>query len=263
MSAPKFIENSALIVGSAPDARALANCDIPNTVQKIAVNNAWKLRPDFHIHICPNDFPDNQKPPKDYKARRVQNVGYTPALRRAGGTMFCGATMAFCAGYYTLNASSFRIITFFGCNMVYQGAETHFYGKGQPDPIKVEAATYASIKNLKAKASRMFLIGLLMDTLMINIAPHPNGNLTIPTTRYSGDITNQYKEIMADTALHDILVRATANLMKERKFPGDRHSLNLTPISTNALQMQFIDQIDQVWESLGAEAIAITDKYLT
>ena len=258
----KFIENSTLIVGSAPDARAITDATIPKSVSLIAMNNAWRLRPDFLIHICPNDFPDANKPPADYKLRRVQNRGYTAGVRRAGGTLFCGATMAFVTGYFALSARSERIIGFVGCNMVYDGPETHFYGKGEPDPIKVDMATYASIKNLKAKAARLFLYGLLQDTLMLNMLPHSDGQLILPTTKHEGDITERYQALMSDTSLHDVLVRATGILMTERTFPADRHSLNLTPISRDPALMAFIDRINADWQALGAEAMAITDKYL-
>lgn len=258
----KFIENSVLIAGSAPDASTITGAQIPKSVTLIAMNNAWRLRPDFAIHICPNDFPDANKPPSDYKLHRVQNRGFTAGLRRAGGTMFCGATMAFCSGYYALSSRPERIIGFIGCNMVYEGANTHFYGKGEPDPVKVEMATYASIKDLKAKAARLFLYGLLQDTLMLNLLPHPDGQLSIPTTKFEGDITDKYQSLMADTSLHKTLVKAAGILMKEREFPADRHSLNLTPISRDPALMVFIDGINSDWRSLGAEALSITDQYL-
>lgn len=258
----KFIENSTLIVGSAPDASVITDAHVPKSIALIAVNNAWRLRSDFLIHISPNDFPDANKPPPDYKLHRVQNGGYIAGLRRAGGVLFCGATMSFCSGYYALSARPERIIGFLGCNMVYEGTNTHFYGKGEPDPIKVQAATYASIKDLKAKAARLFLYGLLQDTLILNLLPHPNGQMSIPTTRFEGDIIKQYQSLMNDKSLHKILIKAAGVLMKEREFPANRHSMNLIPISRDPTLMAFIDSINADWKSLGAEALLITDRHL-
>ena len=257
-----LIENSSLVVGSAPEAVCVSDADIPRSVFTVAVNNAWRLRPDFRVHVAPNDFPAANSPPPSYPAIQIRNVGYAPALRRAGGVLFSGTTMSVCAGYYTMHSWHNRIVTFVGCNMVYGGSQTHFYGKGDADPLKKEPWVYPSIKNLPAKTSRMFLIALLMDTLMINLLPLPGSLLHIPTTRHAGDITDQYRAIMADKEVHRLLAQATSIWMQERHFPADRHTTNFTPIAQDPQLMAFIDGINDQWLNLGRDALGVLDTYL-
>ena len=57
--------------------------------------------------------------------------------------------MAFTAGYWALGALKPTIIAYLGCDMVYKGNKTHFYGKGTADPLRNDP----TLKNLLSKSS--------------------------------------------------------------------------------------------------------------
>ena len=44
--------------------------------------------------------------------------------------------MAFTAGYWALYKFKPQLICYTGCDMVYKGEKTHFYGKGNADPLR-------------------------------------------------------------------------------------------------------------------------------
>ena len=75
--------------------------------------------------------------------------------------------MAFTAGYWALGALQPKVIAFLGCNMVYDSAgDTHFYGKGAPDPLRKDV----SLRSLEAKSARMALIAAENGCRMVNLS---------------------------------------------------------------------------------------------
>jgi hypothetical protein len=61
-----------------------------------------------------------------------------PVQNDFGGFVYAGPTMAFTAGYWALGALKPDVIAYLGCDMQYSHPETHFYGKGSPDPLRPE-----------------------------------------------------------------------------------------------------------------------------
>ena len=82
--------------------------------------------------------------------------------------------MAFTAGYWALYKFKPRVIYYKGCDMVYRGKKTHFYGKGTADPLRKDK----TLKNLLAKSARLEAIALLNNCKIFNLSNLSGSNLT-------------------------------------------------------------------------------------
>ena len=142
--------NVVLILGSGPDATEIAEAPRKVFDTILAINNAWRVRPDWDVHIFPSDFPDDRKPQEP--RRRVEAKDYVPVQNAYGGFVYAGGTMAFTAAYWALGALRPRVLAFAGCNMVYPATgPTHFYGTGTPDPLRADV----TLRSLEAKSARL------------------------------------------------------------------------------------------------------------
>ena len=140
--------NKILIIGSAPDSVSASNWKnfIFNNI--VVINNAWKIRKDWTNCIYPEDFPINKRPKKVNQKQTLHSADdYVKAQNHFGGFVYAGGTMAFTAGYWALYKFKPHIIYYKGCDMVYKGEKTHFYGKGTADPLRKDK----TLKNLLAK----------------------------------------------------------------------------------------------------------------
>lgn len=226
------LQRCDVIVGSAPECTDLADIDLGNFTVT-AINNAWRVNPKFNYCIYPGDFPEDKRPPQNHPIQHVGGFQYNRHITKAGGVLFSGATMAICAGYFAIGGLYNPLIVFWACNMDYtpqpDDGNTHFYGKGRPDPLLKQASTYASIKNLRAKSHRMFLWGLLNNKVLVNLNPSPQANLILPHHQKDIDV----ERVVADKSLRPFLVRTIEILNLEKDFPISRFTMNLMPISRN------------------------------
>ena len=129
---------NVLVIGSAPDAIQARDWDIKIFDQVVAINNAWRATAHWDELIFPFDFLDENKPSQLLNHQKfVTEEQFVPAQNLFGGFVYAGATMAFTAGYWSLASHRPTRLCFLGCNMNYsQNGPTHFYGKGQPDPLR-------------------------------------------------------------------------------------------------------------------------------
>ena len=156
-----------LILGSGPNVVAARDWPRDRLGRIVAINNAWAVRPDWDLHIHPEDFPPEARPSPGPDQRIVTYQDYVPAMNAHGGVVWCGGTMAFTAGYWALQALRPRVIAFLGCDMVYAASgNTHFYGTGTADPLRADV----TLQSLEAKAARLFLTGALRGTLCVNLS---------------------------------------------------------------------------------------------
>lgn len=159
-----------LILGSAPyavDAVKWARSDFDYVV---AINNAWRIRPDWSHMIHPEDFPADNRPVLLEGGQKVVTAAdYVPAQNIYGGFVYAGGTMAFTAGYWALAALQPTKLCYFGCDMVYpdQG-NTHFYGKGTADPLRADV----TLANLPAKARRLEYFAAQQGCAVVNLSPY-------------------------------------------------------------------------------------------
>ena len=170
--------DTVLILGSGPDvlrARAWSRAGVGRIV---AINNAWRVRPDWDDLIHPSDFPADRRPVAVGPDQRVRtHEDYVPAANAHGGFVFCGGTMAFTAGYWALEALRPRVMAFLGCDMVYAaGGRTHFYGRGTPDPLREDP----TLQSLEAKSARLMMIAAGLGCAVVNLSAAASSRLVFP-----------------------------------------------------------------------------------
>ena len=157
-----------LILGSGPAAVAAKRWDRSGFDHIVAINNAWRLRPDWDVSIHPEDFPVEHRPPGLLPGqRRIEARDYVPVQNAYGGFVYAGGTMAFTAGYWALGALRPRVMAFFGCDMVYATTgRTHFYGTGTADPLREDI----TLQSLEAKAARLQLLAAEQGCACVNLS---------------------------------------------------------------------------------------------
>ena len=166
-----------LILGSAPDALRAATWPKRESCKIVSINNAWRIRDDWDYNIHPDDFPAENRPrPADRSQEIIGSSLYVPANNRFGGIVYAGATMAFTAGYWALSALKPRVLAYLGCDMVYNGQYTHFYGRGRPDPLRADV----TLASLEAKSARLMTIAAQRHCSCINLSQEPDSRLLFP-----------------------------------------------------------------------------------
>jgi hypothetical protein len=163
---------TVLILGSGPAAVAVRDWDRVAFDHVVAINNAWRLRPDWDVSIHPEDFPPEHRPPLLAPGqRRIEAADYVPVQNAYGGFVYAGGTMAFTAGYWALGALRPRVMAFFGCDMVYAASgRTHFYGTGTADPLRADI----TLQSLEAKAARLQLLAAAQGCACVNLSWGPS-----------------------------------------------------------------------------------------
>ena len=177
-----------LIIGSAPDALAAQNFNRKLFGSIVAINNAWKIRKDWTNCIYPEDFPENKRPKSSDTQTLHSSEEYVEAQNHFGGFVYAGGTMAFTAGYWVLYKFKPQIICYTGCDMVYTGEKTHFYGKGKADPLRKDK----TLNNLLAKSARLEAIAFLNKCKILNLSNILESNLTFHKVNVN-DLDNAVK----------------------------------------------------------------------
>lgn len=167
-----------LILGSGPAARDVADWDISYFDVFVVINNAWRIRPDWTHMIHPEDLPEENRPPV-LRSRQtiVTAADYVPVQNNLGGFLYAGGTMAFTAGYWALGALEPSEIGFFACDMVYPKiGDTHFYGVGEPDPLRQDI----TLQSLEAKSTRLMLLAAERGCACVNYSGESESRLVFP-----------------------------------------------------------------------------------
>ena len=146
----------------------------------VAINNAWRVRSDWDDLIHPWDFPEDRMPPAPAPGQRiVTEADFVPAQNRWGGFVYAGATMAYTAGYWALDALAPRVLAYFGCDMHYPTTgQTHFYGAGTADPLRPDI----TLQSLEAKAARLMILAAEAGHAVVNLSDGPS-RLVFPRAR--------------------------------------------------------------------------------
>ncbi len=166
-----------IILGSGPSAAAAANWAKPSNLSFVAINNAWRVRPDWDYLVHAGDFPDERKPSQKHPSQRVFSYqNYVPSQNRYGGFVYAGGTMAFTAGYWALDRLKPRVLAYFACDMVYSGTKTHFYGRGVADPLRDDL----TLRSLEAKSSRLMVMAAQQGCACVNLTTETNSRLVFP-----------------------------------------------------------------------------------
>lgn len=156
-----------LILGSGPAVVNARNWPRDPFDLIVTINNAWQLRPDRDILVHPEDFPSERRPTTITPGQRVIGANdYVPANNVHGGIIYAGGTMAFSTGYWVLETLRPRVVAYFGCDMVYRGKNTRFYGAGTADPLRADP----TLQDLHAKSSRLELIAAYSGCAVVNLS---------------------------------------------------------------------------------------------
>ncbi len=165
-----------LLLGSAPNAITARNWRRAGFDRVVAVNNAHAIRPDWDDLVYPFDFPTQNLPIPSPNQRLIDETHFVPAQNRFGGFIYAGATMAFTAAYWALDALRPKVIAVYGCDMTYPDTgPTHFYGTGTPDPLRGDI----SLRDLGAKSARLQILAARQGCAMVNLSQAPS-RLTFP-----------------------------------------------------------------------------------
>lgn len=168
-----------LMLGSAPMAATAAAWPRDPFDLILAINNAWRVRPDWDLAIHPHDFPPDRQAVARPGQQVVTEVDFVPAQNAYGGFVYAGATMAFTAAYWALHALKPSVIAVYGCDMHYpRSGPTHFYGTGTPDPLRQDV----TLRCLEAKAARLMQLAARQGCAMVNLSAGPS-RLVFPRAR--------------------------------------------------------------------------------
>jgi hypothetical protein len=160
-----------LMLGSAPMAASAASWPREPFDLVLAINNAWRIRPDWDVAIHPYDFPEERQAVAGPGQRIITEAEFVPAQNAYGGFVYAGATMAFTAAYWALHALRPSVIAVYGCDMHYpKSGPTHFYGAGTPDPLRADV----TLRCLEAKAARLMLLAARQGCAMVNLSTGPS-----------------------------------------------------------------------------------------
>lgn len=168
-----------LLLGSAPDVVRCETWPKQAFSKIVAINNAWRVRPDWDFLVHAGDFPPDRLPPGDAlrQAEIFSAAHYVPAQNAFGGFVYAGGTMAMTAAYWTIHSQKPDVLAFLGCDMIYdQPGNTHFYGIGRADPLRDDP----TLRNLEAKSARLLIQGFRRNCLCINLSNLPRSRLIFP-----------------------------------------------------------------------------------
>lgn len=188
--------SAVLILGSGPQAADARNWGRDPFSHIVAINNAWRVRPDWDASIFPEDLPPENRPPVVAPDQQlIEADQFVPMQNRFGGFVYAGGTMAFTAAYWALGALKPSVMAFFGCDLVYPATgRTHFYGTGTPDPLRDDV----TLQSLEAKSARLQLIAAAEQCACVNLSTGES-RLVIP--RADLDSLAEVVPIAPDAAL--------------------------------------------------------------
>ena len=182
-----------LILGSGPDSVDARKFQSGLFDKIVSINNAWQIRKDWDFCIFPDDFPKERRPESNLAQQLITFNEYVPIQNKFGGFVYAGGTMAFTAGYWALGALKPTIIAYLGCDMIYKGNKTHFYGKGTADPLRNDP----TLKNLLSKSARFEVIANSNNCSVFNLSKQKESNLVfrrLGISEISGPINSRKVE---------------------------------------------------------------------
>ena len=145
--------------------------------------------------------------------------------------------MAFTAAYWALNYLKPDTIAFLGCDMIYEGKKTHFYGTGTADPLRDDP----SLRSIEAKANRFEYFASKENCSVVNISEKKLSRLTfnkVDASLLSNEYFSYYRK------LNRAAVDAALSMEKELNYfvESGKYWKEL-----NRFNLQKIDQLDKLW----------------
>lgn len=160
-----------LILGSGPNVAQTVDWPRAPFDKIVAINNAWRVREDWDYLVHPSDFPEDRQPDGlEGHQEIITYETYVPAQNALGGFVYAGGTMAFTSAYWALHALRPKVMAFMGCDMTYDGAQTHFYGQGTADPLRKDV----TLRSLEAKSARLSALAQRQGCACVNLSTDPS-----------------------------------------------------------------------------------------
>lgn len=234
-----------LVLGSAPDSVRAKEFALGTFDAIVSINNAWRVTPDWTHSIFPYDFPSESIPETSVGQVLVNENDFVPAQNRFGGFVYAGGTMAYTAGYWALSALQPSVIAYLGCDMVYGGKQTHFYGRGEPDPLREDP----TLRRLEAKSARLELIAAGEGCATVNLSERETSRLVF--RRWSIDYLERKTAIPTRPGIAP-LVSAARRMEQELAYhvESGRYWEEV-----GRFDLEEIDRLDRTWlAALGARA---------
>lgn len=174
----------AILMGSGPGVLASQGWAKRPMETLVAINNAWRVRPDWDWLVHPEDFPVDRRPQSLSPGQKVATADdYVPIQNAFGGFVYAGGTMAFTAAYWALRALRPKVIAMIGCDMVYPASgQTHFYGTGEADPLRDDV----TLRSLEAKSARLMALAARAGCAMVNLSDAAESRLIYPRGQRAG-----------------------------------------------------------------------------
>lgn len=236
---------TVLMLGSGPTVLAAQAWDRSHFDHILAINNAYKVRPDWDLHIYPWDFPEDRRPTPGPGQRTILQEAFVPAQNAYGGFVYAGGTMAFTAAHWALHALQPTVIAAFGCDMHYPAGQSHFYGKGTADPLRADV----TLRSLEAKSARLMVLAAMQGCAMVNLSDGPS-RLVFPRVTLEG--LSDARPLPFDAALAEQALSREAAL--GYMVPSGRYWEEAARFDTAE-----IDALDALWLRVaGVAAPALT-----
>lgn len=258
LSNREIIKN-VLVLGSGPAAPKSASLVSQDTII-VALNNAHRAIPRVDVSVYADDFPDSLRHSDVARIGR-SSPHYLPAISDAGGMIFCGATIAFAALYWIIRAYPCSQVSMYACDMVYQGGDTHFYGKGSPDPLR----SNISLQSLEAKSLRLFYFGLKSGVLILNASGEDQTRLMFPRLTSGSSLREIYFHFLLDEISERwgrIWEKAQEALRMEQLGSIDGGRADYWFYARDPSAWDYVRRIDEKWLSLSEDVNGISRRLL-
>jgi len=246
---PGEVFKTVAVLGSGPAAPDVMQHLAPETVL-VAVNNAWRAVPRYDALIYSDDLPEASKPPRcELGTRGRSSPQYWPAMQASGGLLYCGATMAFAAGYWVIHNLPSSQVSFFASDMTYGAGPTHFYGAGRPDPLRVDL----SLQDLVAKGLRLFYFGLTRNCLLLNASAAPETRLPFPRVKSGRSLRKNVMAGLVESLEEDLAAMgpvAAEALELEASGPFDARVPDYYRWSESEVAWAHAAKVDAAWRKL-------------
>ncbi|MER8733831.1 hypothetical protein NKH28_29125 [Mesorhizobium sp. M1227] len=237
-----------LLIGSAPDVVRCAAWPKQAFGKIVAINNAWRVRPDWDFLVHAGDFPAERMPQGGplQQAQIFSASHYVPAQNSFGGFVYAGGTMSMTAAYWTIHSQKPDVLAFLGCDMIYdQPGNTHFYGVGRADPLRNDV----TLRNLEAKSARLLIHALRRGCLCVNLSDLPRSRLIFPR------LTLDEVGALSSSRLSEMKAEMLAGLRLDQAEEADRIEKDLGYFFEDGmywkhlkkLDEKFLANIDRLW----------------
>lgn len=242
-----------VVVGSAPDATRVTTLP-EGQYWLVSVNNAYRLTDRFHFSCFSGDFPGKSDGLPHLVRNFISENEYIVALNAFGGLTMCGATMSLASAYWAIHALRPPVLAFLGCDMVYGAGQTHFYGTGAPDPLRIDP----TLRDLFAKSCQQQAIAAIEGTHVVNLSLLPESRLAAPRLDASRLGNADSVLSLAARALargDEAIANALQILDDERAAPFDTGMTDYMHLMQDEASLRFIDDIDRRWREWGRRFI--------